>query len=89
VCGEAVQIEIRTYAKDGISELKSAVVDVQLMQRDWEAIPTQEDQCSSSSRLETQEQRLCVAIKILGMTLLGLGIGCSFIFIKWVFGIDA
>jgi hypothetical protein len=60
-------------------------VYVQLMLRGWEAVPIHEDQ---GSRLETREERLCAVCKIFGMTLLGLGIGCSFVFVKWAFAIE-
>jgi hypothetical protein len=53
------------------------------MPQGWEAVPLTDD---PGTRLETTEERLRAACKILGMTAIGVGIGCLFVFVRWATG---
>ena len=55
------------------------------MKGEWHVIPTQED----GAALETTSDRVRAACRIVGMTLLGLSIGCAFVAIRWLVGIEA
>ena len=56
----------------------------------WSAVPTSDGSepraSANADTLETTEGRTRVACKCVGMTLLGLGIGCTFVVLRQVTG---
>ena len=55
----------------------------------WEAIPTGECTEYDHTRGTLNARERCkVSLMIIGMSLIGVGIGCLFIFIRWVTGME-
>ena len=61
----------------------------------WEALPTGDDCCESedyNNNIPTHMgmwDRVKTALTILCMAMIGIGIGCLFLFVRWVGGMES
>ena len=55
----------------------------------WEAVPTSECAEYDDAR-DTMgvRERIKTALMVVGMSLIGIGIGCFFVFVRWITGME-